>query len=224
MTRFTVLDCEQRSDEWRSARLGRLTASRAADMLATIRSGEAAARRNLRVQLMLERITGRSMERDYQSPAMLDGIAREADALRRYEAVAGVLVRRTGFLLHDELMLGASLDGHLGDFDVVVEAKSPIPATHLEYLRSGVVPYEYLQQITHQLYVSGARLAHFASYQPDFPERLQLLIREVKRDEKAIEAYDKAARVFLAEVDRECESLATLANVGAQLERAVAVA
>ena len=42
---FTIIDAEQRSELWFTARLGRLTGSRAADMLATIKSGEAAARR-----------------------------------------------------------------------------------------------------------------------------------------------------------------------------------
>ena len=209
---FTVIDAPQRSEAWIQARLGRLTASRAADMLASIKSGEAAARRNLRVQLVLERITGRSMESGYQSQAMLNGIAREADALRRYEAVTGRLVRRTGFLSHDSLMAGASLDGHLGDFAVVVETKSPEAATHLEYLKTGQVPSAYQKQILHQLWITGATSADFLSFHPDFPERLQLLLVAVPRDEQAIAAYDKAARAFLSEVDTEHQALLTMAN------------
>jgi hypothetical protein len=59
---FTVVMAEQRSPEWFAARLGRLTGSRAADMLATIKSGEAAARRDLRVQLVVERLTSTLQE------------------------------------------------------------------------------------------------------------------------------------------------------------------
>ena len=57
------IDCEQRSEEWRTLRLGRLTASRAADVLATIKSGEAAARCDYRLQLVVERLTGQRVGR-----------------------------------------------------------------------------------------------------------------------------------------------------------------
>lgn len=190
-------------------------------MLATIRNGEAAARRNLRVQLLLERVTGRSIESGYQSQAMLDGIAREADALRRYEAAAGVLVRRTGFLFREDLMVGASLDGHLGNFEVVVEVKSPIPATHYDYIMTGQVPDDYRKQMIHQMWITGARLGHFVSYQPDFPESTQLLIREIKRNDIEIAQYEKSARAFLAEVDRACEAFRTVTCVSDVLTAAL---
>src|SRR3990167_6818325 len=54
---FTEHQIEQRTPEWHALRCGRLCGSKAADMLATISKGEAAGRRNLRMQLMLERIT-----------------------------------------------------------------------------------------------------------------------------------------------------------------------
>ena len=53
-----VLDVAQRSPEWFAARCGRVTSTAAADMLATIKSGEAAARRDLRTRLVCERLTG----------------------------------------------------------------------------------------------------------------------------------------------------------------------
>ena len=50
--RFAIINADQRSPEWFRARSGRLTGSRAADMLATIKTGEAAARRFI-VEAML---------------------------------------------------------------------------------------------------------------------------------------------------------------------------
>src|SRR5437879_4169734 len=117
---FTVVTAEQRSDEWHRARLGRLTGSRAADMLATVKSGEAASRRNLRTQLVLERLTGRVQETGFVSAAMQQGIDREADAYAAYEALTGQHLVRTGFLRHDTLMVGCSLDGHAGDFESLI--------------------------------------------------------------------------------------------------------
>ena len=43
---------EQRSPEWFTVRAGKLTGSAAKDMLAEIKSGEAAARRDLRYKLV----------------------------------------------------------------------------------------------------------------------------------------------------------------------------
>ena len=198
---FTIVDAPQRSPDWAAARLGRLTSSRASDMLAVIKSGEAAGRRNLRTQLALERITGRSQEPTYQSAAMLQGIAREAEAAGQYEALTGTLLRSTGFLSHSSTMAGASLDGHVGDFAGIVELKCPLAATHLEYLTTGQIPGDYRKQIVHQLYVSGARWCDWVSYCPEFPVGLQVKLVRVERNDQEIASYALAAALFLKEVD-----------------------
>lgn len=214
---FTVLECEQRSPEWVTARLGRLTSSRAADMLATIQKGEAAGRRNLRVQLVLERITGRCQERGYTNQAMQDGIDREADALALYEVLTGNLVSRAGFATLDGVMAGMSPDGVVGDWEGIVEAKAPLPATHLEYIGTGVVPGEYLKQVIHGLWVTGARWCDWLSYHPAFPESLQCKVVRVERANVDIAEYEKKAKAFLAEVDGQVNAIATLANVNSSL-------
>lgn len=218
-----VIDCEQRSEAWFEARLGKLTGSSAAAMLATIQKGEAAGRRNLRARLVLERLTGKSGEKSFESQAMRDGVEREPDALLMYEALTGQLVTRTGFIQHDTLMAGCSLDGHLGDFEGIVEAKCPIPATHLDFLESGIVPGEWLKQIVNNLWISSAAWADFISYQPDFPEPLQVRMVRVLRDEAAIAEYETKARAFLAEVDEKVAALMTKLNLAGVL-RASAVA
>src|SRR3990167_3274253 len=52
--RVIVHDVLQRSPEWQALRLGNLTGSSAAAMLATIQKGEAAGRRDLRARLVLQ--------------------------------------------------------------------------------------------------------------------------------------------------------------------------
>lgn len=173
-------------------------------MLATIKSGgEAAGRRNLRVQLVLERLTGRSHENGYESRAMQNGTERETDAIGVYEAVAGVLVDRVGYVTHDTYMAGGSPDGVIGAFQGLVEAKSPIPATHLDYLRTGAVPSDYLKQVHHLLWLTGAEWCDWFSYQPDFPEPLQVKVVRVWNDEKAAKSYELAVSLFLEEVEKE---------------------
>jgi hypothetical protein len=211
---FTVIDAEQRSAEWFAARLGRLTGSRAADMLATIKSGEAAARRDLRVQLVCERLTGQVQEEPFINAAMQRGIDMEPSAFAAYEAVTGALVQRSGFLSHTEHMAGCSLDGHIGDFDGLIELKCPKSTTHLRYLRGGVVPSDYWPQIAHNMWVTGAQWADFVSFDDRFPPELQLFIVRVERKASDMEDYERKALAFLAEVEREADALATIGRVG----------
>jgi hypothetical protein len=217
----TIHDVEQRSSAWVSLRLGRLTASRAADMLAENSKGEASGRRNLRMQLVLERVMGRSNERDYTSRAMQDGIDREDEAAAHYQALTGTLIEPVGFVTHDELMAGCSPDSFVGD-DGIVSIKCPIPATHWDYLKTGKVPGEYLKQIVAEFWITGRTWCHWLSYQPDFPEALQAKLVKVYRDEKAVAEYDAKARVFLQEVDAEAKAVQTMADLGYVLRESVA--
>lgn len=212
MTPFILHDVDQRSPEWFDLRLGKVTSSRASAMLAKVRSGESAGRRNLRVGLILERLTGKSQESTYLSKAMQTGIDREESALAAYEAETGRLVERSGFLQHNELQAGASLDAQVDDFQGIVEAKNPLPATHLGYLRSGKVPHDYFCQVTHQLYITGAEWCDWYSFHPDFPENLRGKLVRVTRADVDLDAYDQALRAFLAEVDLEVLAVRTMAG------------
>jgi hypothetical protein len=209
---FTVNTAEQRSPEWFAARLGRLTGSCAGDMLATIKSGEAAARRDLRVQLVTERLTGQGQENGFVSAEMQRGIDKEPDAFALYEAVTGQVVRRTGFISHTEHQIGCSLDGDVDSFTGIVELKCPKSATHYGYLKSGQVPANHLPQILHNLWVTDAKWCDFVSFDDRFPDNLRLFHVRVVRDEDAIEQYAKKALAFLAEVDAEYLALVTMSK------------
>jgi putative phage-type endonuclease len=198
-----VVPVDQRTPEWFAARRGRVTGSRASDMLATIRSGEAAGRRNLRIQLVLERVTGQTHERNPQTWAMQQGVETEAQAYAAYEALTGTLLSSSGFIQHDELMAGCSLDGHTPDFEWQVEIKCPYSATHLETLRTGKVPGDYLKQITHGIWLTGAQWCDFMSFDPSFPEPLRAKVIRVERASLDLAHHEAEVRRFLAEVDAE---------------------
>lgn len=204
----------QRSDEWFQARLGRVTSSRVDDMLASVKDPkkEAAGRRNLRVQLVLERLTGQVQEDGYVSKDMQRGADTEGDAFAAYEALTGNLVQRAGFIAHDDLLAGCSPDGYIGEFDGLLELKCPKSATHLDYIRSKSIPGDYYRQITHQLWITGAKWCDFVSYDPRFPEPLRLLIERVERDEAAMKAHELLVRRFLAECDKELAEIQALAG------------
>lgn len=204
---FTVINAEQRSPEWFAARLGRLTGSVAKDMLATIKTGEAAARRDLRTRLIVERLTQQLQEDGFVSKDMQRGIDCEPAAFAAYEAHTGHVVRRTGFLAHTTLMLGCSLDGDVDDFTGIVELKCPKSATHLRYWQEQSCPPEHAAQITHNLWISGAQWCDFASFDDRLPADMQLVVVRVPRDEAAISLYSEKALAFLGEVDRELDAL-----------------
>lgn len=223
MSRFLVIDCEQRSEAWHKVRLGKLCGSKAADMLATNKDGKPSASRcNLLTQLVLERITGRPHEQGYQSRYMEQGIEREADASGCYEVLTGRPVFAVGFLQHPELAAGVSLDGYIGDLEQpegIIEIKSPIPATHLEYVETGIVPGEYRKQILHALWITHAKWCDWLSYNPDFPDPLKAKLVRIERDPKEIALYEQCVIAFLKEVDTK---EAAVLKLIAQKQKAVA--
>lgn len=202
---------DQRSPEWYAARLGRLTSSNVADMLATRKDKkESADRRNLRVRLALERIVGRSLESSFMSKAMRQGQEREADALALYEGITGRVIASVGHVQHDTLMAGSSPDGSVNDLEGVVEAKCPLPATHLYYLRTGIIPADYQPQIHHHLWITGARWCDWLSFCPEFPEKLQVKLVRVEAKTVDLAAHELLVRQFLAEVETEHQSVLKL--------------
>lgn len=209
---YQIMTCDQRTPEWHEARRGRLTASVAGDMLATTKDGKpAASRRNLLLRLTLERITGKVQERGFVSAAMQQGIEREAEARIAYEALTGDPVENTGFIRHNDLMVGCSLDGCVfgadGRIARLLELKSPEPAAHLDYLKTGNIGKGYEAQILHSLWVTGAESCDWMSFQPEFPEGLQTKLVRVRRDNVAIAKYAALAEVFLADVEREVDAI-----------------
>lgn len=213
--RGDLIVCEhaQGTPEWLADRAGRATGSRAKDILAKIKTGEAAARRNYRVQLATERLTGKPQESGFVSKEMQWGTDQEPFARMAYESATGNLVTEMGFIYLPNIMAGCSVDGLIeeGDRTGVFEAKCPLSATHVEYLVSGNLPTEYKPQILHNVYVTGADFADFVSFDPRMPEKLQLFKVRWERDEAEIKEYEAELLDFLSGVDRVHKSLSELA-------------
>jgi putative phage-type endonuclease len=201
------VNADQRSPEWFQARAGRLTGSRAADMLSKIKTGEAAARRDYRLQLVCERLTGQPQEDLFINAAMQRGIDMEPFARAAYEAKTGNVAVQTGFLSHATHLAGCSLDGHVDHFAGIVELKCPKSATHLRYLREGVLPKEYVPQVTHNLWIAGAEYVDFLSYDDRFPSDLQVFYVRVMAKDLDLAGYEQSALAFLSEVDHEVNAL-----------------
>ncbi len=219
MSRFDVLDCEQRSAEWFIARAGRLTGSVADAMLA---GADTAKRRDLLYRLVTERLTGQPQEDDgFKSAAMTWGTDHEAEAIAAYEARTGLIAVPVGFVALRDVLAGCSPDGAVGDWEGLVSIKCPKTSTHVGYLRAGKVPTNYLPQCLAELWVTGAQWIDFMSYDPRLPAGLDTFLVRYKRDEKAVADFERKALAFLSECDNELAALQTIGNLSAQLEGAV---
>lgn len=199
----TQVAADQRTDEWRKARCGRVTGSRAGDVLDLLKSGkESARRRDYRIQLAAERLTGEPQDAVFVNADMQRGTELEPDARAAYEAITGALVTPVGFLAADDVLVGCSPDGLVGD-DGLLELKCPRSATHLRYWRDGVMPEDYVPQVTHNLWVTGAAWCDFASYDPRLGRGLELFVVRVRRADLDLDAYAGKVLAFLSEVDEE---------------------
>lgn len=198
---------QQGTDAWHLARLGRVTASRIADVLATVKSGEAAARANYRAELVAERLTGKRQE-SYSNAAMQWGTETEPLARVWYESEVGVVVQETGFVEHPTIaMSGASPDGLVADSGLV-EIKCPNTQTHIETMLARRVPPRYTPQIHWQMACTGREWCDFVSFDPRLPEQTQIFIKRVERDEKYIkDTLEPEVIRFLEEVEKTVEQL-----------------
>lgn len=201
---------EQGSDAWFSARLGLATASCFSSILATVKYGEAAVRRNYRARLVVERLTGKPIS-TFETDAMRLGREREPMARAAYELRSGNWVTEVGFCRHDTLECGASADG-LVDPNGCIECKCPGLSVHLDNLRSTTIPSEYVAQVQGVMWITERDYCDFVSFNPDFPEHLQLMVKRVQRDDKYIKVLALAVEQFLAEV---CEEEAYFRKIAA---------
>ena len=70
------MEIEQGTDEWFQVRLGKVTASRVADIVAKTKSGYSTSRDNYMAQLLCERLTGKPSE-SFSNSAMQWGTETE---------------------------------------------------------------------------------------------------------------------------------------------------
>jgi len=198
---------EQGTIEWKLERLGHVTASRVADVLAKIKSGEAKTREDYRWELVTQRITNDIEEGGYINDAMQHGIDTEAQARMAYEVVTGNFVDQTGFIRHPTIKwVGASPDGLIGT-DGNLEIKCPHTKTHLQTLKAQKAPTKYYPQMQMQMWVAEREWTDFVSFDPRLPDEFQFFCIRVSRDEEYIKNMELEVMEFLSEVEQELISI-----------------
>jgi putative phage-type endonuclease len=202
---MNIIDAVQGSPEWLAARIGRVTASRMADVMA---QGRGATRAAYMGELAAEILTGVSAE-SYTNADMQRGTELEPIARAAYETETRQMVDSVGLVLHPRNdRWAASPDGIVGD-DGLLELKCPKTHTHIAYLLAGKPPAQYLPQMAWQAACCGRAWVDFASYDPRMPEPLQLFIVRYSPPAAYIAELEAAADAFLLELDAMVSALRT---------------
>ncbi|MEQ1726759.1 MAG: YqaJ viral recombinase family protein [Vicinamibacterales bacterium] len=222
MTSYTEVDVAQKSPEWFAARCGRVTSSKAHLIFQKGRKKagggyeESVTRRDYIIDLACERLTQQTTDDDsYKGKWVERGVALEPDALRAYEAHAGVMARRVGFFACNDVLAGSSVDAIVGAgrTAIVVELKVPKPNTHLRYWDDVTELFEeYRYQGLMHLWVTGARRVDIVSYCPQVPEPLRVLVVPFSATPDEFREFDEATHRFLHEIDERERRIAARAQ------------
>ena len=189
----------QRTAEWYRARLGKVTASRVAEVMAKTSRGYGLSRKHYMRELLYERETGRRRQH-YVSSAMRWGIAHEPEARAVYAREQDVPVIQTGFIVHPSIpMAGASPDGLIGR-DGMLEIKCPGTERHVDTIVNGRIHRRYVLQMQFQMMCARRTWDDFASYDPRMPEDLMLYVKRFEYDDALAAEITREVTIFLEEL------------------------
>jgi putative phage-type endonuclease len=197
---------DQGSADWFAARLGRVTASRVADVMAKTKSGYGASRKNYMMELLCQRLTGKR-EDSYTNAAMQRGTDLEPIARGRYEIESDILVDEIGIVNHPTIEnFAASPDGLVGDKGML-EIKCPNTSTHVDFLQSGKIPLKYQTQMTVQMMCAVREWCDFVSFDDRLPEHLQYRCVRFELNADRAKKITTGVEIFLKELDELIEKL-----------------
>lgn len=195
-----IFNCEQQSEAWHQARLGRVTGTKFKNLMS---KANTASYQNLITDIACEIITGRA-EETFSNAAMERGIEMEPVARTEYESIFGVEVKQVGFIIPDEDhpyhdWIGISPDGLVDEG--MIEIKCPNQSTHFEYIEDNKLPAEYRYQVQGQLFVTGLKYCDFMS----FAEGMKPFIIRVYPDLELFKEFDMKLSILITKVKEKIE-------------------
>lgn len=106
---------------------------------------------------------------EYKSNSMERGSFMEIEAVQKVEEKHGVKFKPCGWINSSEFeYVGISPDGISECETIQVEVKCPQRKNHTKYIREGIVPLDYVDQVTHAFLVNDKlQKLIFASYRPE---------------------------------------------------------
>lgn len=193
----------QGSEEWLVERIPYVTASDVAKVMA---GGNGITRHNYMVKKLCEILSGKPLP-GYKSKHMQDGNDREQSARDLYSLITDTPVSILGFAYLPDERLGASTDGLVED-NGLWECKNVIAPEQVSFIDSGKIKPEYIKQMQTQMYVLEKEWCDFQStcFGDDeygyLPEKYQVKIQRVYRDEDMILTIRKEVAFFWHDLDK----------------------
>lgn len=200
-----IHNLEQGSEAWKQIRVGKITASRFADVLANGKAGAPSkTRQSYLYELASEIITNQAAD-SFTSPAMEHGTLCEPLARIEYEEREGLPVEQIGFVQYND-MIGCSPDGCVGE-NGLIEIKCPKTSTQIQRVLDGVFPSEYQAQVQGQLWVCDRQWCDFVSFDPRIEGPAQYFKIRVNRDDAYIEKLKNGVELFITDLNKILERL-----------------
>ena len=180
------LQLDQGSEEWLTARRGKITGSRFKDARDKLKGGQPSkACLGYAMDVARERIGG-SAPPKFQNAAMRTGTEQEPFARAMYEARTGHMVDEAGFYLSDDAVFGLSPDGLIDD-DGVLEIKTMVSSDTLFTAVADGDLSAYMDQCLGYLWLLGRQWVDLVLWCPDLNH---MAIHRITRNENAIEALE----------------------------------
>lgn len=186
------LQLDQGSEEWLTARRGKITGSRFKDARDKLKGGQPSkACLGYAMDVARERIGG-SAPSKFQNAAMRTGTEQEPFARAMYEARTGHMVDEAGFYLSDDAVFGLSPDGLIDD-DGVLEIKTMVSSDTLFTAVADGDVSAYMDQCHGYLWLLGRKWVDLVLWVPDLSH---MAIHRIDRDEDYIEAMETDLMAF----------------------------
>lgn len=177
-------DVEQNKPEWDLLRVGKITSSNLAKVMANYGKAFGEPAKKYASEIALGQITGKVSANGYTNNHMERGHEEEPLAREAYEDRYMTIVTNGGFYALDDL--GASPDGLVGD-DGLVEIKSAIISIHYARIAKQSYDTAYKWQLISNLKISGREWIDFISYCADFPDERKIYVYRCWKDDFAKE-------------------------------------
>ena len=184
---------EQGSPEWKQARAGKVTASRAKDARDKLKSGAASGKQiAYACQVALERVSGNPADATFENWQMREGHVQEPIARAAYERRTGNLVDEVGAFATDDDLFLYSPDGLIDD-DGLLEVKSIFSPERIMTIVGNGDTSDFEDQCMFGLWLTGRQWIDLVVWVPSLEH---MAIKRITRDEDAIEALEADLMAF----------------------------
>lgn len=199
-------DISQGSEAWKLLKVGKVSASRMADLLAKTKSGASASRAKYMAQLLCERMTGQPTE-FFTTAAMQRGTEIEPVARAAYEAENLTSVEQVAWVEHPTIpMAGCSPDGLVGEHGLI-EIKCKEIHNHLDSILNDKIDPDHQAQMMWQMACTGRQWCDYVCFDDRAPEGLQLFVKRLERNDELIQKMEDEVRTFLKDLESMIQKL-----------------